>query len=387
MYKPLINGVVIAIEQLIKQLEEAGHEVKLLALSTDQHDRKEGNIYYLGSFSVGIYPELRASIHMKSTYFQEIIDWHPDIIHTQNEFSTFRFAKSIAKELHIPMVHTYHTLYQYYMNYLIKNKRLGHCLETWATRKILKQVQVIIAPTNKVKQVLRGYSVKQPIEVIPTTFQSLDFHKITDSQREAIRKTFGISKNQKLILTAGRLAQEKNMEELLLFFSHLLKEEKNVIFLIVGDGPHKGKLEALVRQLGIEEQVVFAGMIAHEHMNAIYQSADVFVGASISETQGLTYYEAMMNGLPIVGRADDCLKGVVIHGENGLLYRTETEFQYYIQMILEYGLPCSHQINLLQAPREITCSMGTKMHLIYCQVLQQENIKEHVYEQGYGETC
>jgi 1,2-diacylglycerol 3-alpha-glucosyltransferase len=81
-----------------------------------------------------------------------------------------------------------------------------------------------------------------------------------------------------------------------------------------------------VRAHYLENRVVFTGMICHEKVHRYYQAGDLFVSASVSETQGLTYGEALASGLPLLCRKDDCLKGVVEEGVNGWQYENDNEF-------------------------------------------------------------
>ena len=113
----------------------------------------------------------------------------------------------------------------------------------------------------------------------------------------------------------GRLAEEKNISELLRHTAAL--ERKNITLLLVGDGPYRTSLEHQVEALGLEQQVVFAGMIPPEQVMHYYRLGDVFVSASSSETQGLTYIEALAAGVPALCRQDPCLAGVIIDGVNG----------------------------------------------------------------------
>jgi len=131
----------------------------------------------------------------------------------------------------------------------------------------------------------------------------------------------------------GRLGKEKNVEELMVFMKEAAID--NLTFLIVGDGPYRESLEKRADMLGISKQVVFTGMVRPTEVSEYYQVADVFVSASTSETQGLTYIEALSNGLPALCREDDCLKGVVENNYNGFQYRTYDEFYVFLKRICE----------------------------------------------------
>ena len=122
-FAPIVNGVVTSVMNLYTQLKMRGHDVRILALANEGCSRQEGDVYFIRSFGVNIYPDARATVNYKSRMVTEIIKWGPDIIHSQTEFCSFLFAKKIAKKLDIPIIHTYHTLYQDYTSYFTFNKR------------------------------------------------------------------------------------------------------------------------------------------------------------------------------------------------------------------------------------------------------------------------
>ena len=81
--------------------------------------------------------------------------------------------------------------------------------------------------------------------------------------------------------------------------------------------------------------MIFTGMVKPWQVQEYYQLADIFVSASTSETQGLTYIEAAANGLPLLCRRDDCLSGVIKEGVNGYEYTSQEEFLEKLNIILE----------------------------------------------------
>jgi 1,2-diacylglycerol 3-alpha-glucosyltransferase len=93
-------------------------------------------------------------------------------------------------------------------------------------------------------------------------------------------------------------------------------------------------LEEQVRTLGLGKHVIFAGMQKQEDIPSFYRLGTVFCSASTSETQGLTYVEALASGIPVLCRKDDCLDDLVRNGVNGWQYRTQTEYQQYLERLL-----------------------------------------------------
>ncbi len=336
LYTTSTNGVVTSVRNLYEELTEKGHDVRILTLSGDRESYKEDHVYYIKSIPIGfVYPDVRMPISYRNRLIKELIDWKPEVIHSQCEFFSFQFAKRIARLTGAPMVHTYHTLYEQYATYLVPSKMLGRQVVRQFSRIRLKKVDKVIAPTGKVRDALRGYGVKADIEVVPSGI-SLEQHHYRVSEKERLekRRAMGIPDNHNVLLNLGRLGTEKNLEELLAFFAEALTHNPNLTFVIVGDGPDKAHLEQMAWNLGISGNVIFTGMVKPQEVQQYYQLADVFVNASTSETQGLTYIEAAANGLPLLCRQDPCLEAVIQDGINGYAYTNQKEFIEHLNDIL-----------------------------------------------------
>ena len=331
------NGVVTSVRNLWEELKSRGHDVRILTLSDCLESYKDGEVYYVKSIPIGmIYPNVRMPISYRNALIRELIDWKPDVIHSQCEFFSFQFAQRISKLTDAPLVHTYHTLYEQYVTYVVPSRRFGEFMVRQLSRKRLKKVKAIIAPTSKVEDTLRGYGVHNEIQVVPSGI-SLKQHmfRMSEEERKQKRLELGIPEEHQVLLNLGRLGAEKNVEELLEFFANALRGNEHITFLIVGDGPDKNHLEEMSAQLGISAHVIFTGMVEPSKVQEYYQLADVFVSASTSETQGLTYIEAAANGLPLLCRQDDCLRDVIRDGENGYEYSSADEFLSNMNIMLE----------------------------------------------------
>lgn len=337
LYTTNTNGVVTSVQNLFDVLTEKGHDVRILTISADHHSHKDGAVYYIRSLPMGaVYPDVRMPMSFRHRLIQEIIDWKPDVIHSQCEFFSFQFASRISRITGAPIVHTYHTLYEQYVTYLVPSRRVGRTLVRVLTRNRLKKVKMVVAPTVKVENALHGYGVEQPISVVPSGISLAQHHqRLSPEERQRRRRELGIREDQQVLLNLGRLGTEKNLGELMELFAQALQDNENMVFLIVGDGPARENLEAQAQRLGISHKVIFTGMVEPDQVQNYYQLADVFASASTSETQGLTYIEAAANGLPLVCRQDDCLAEVLKEGENGYEYNSAQEFLDAVDTLME----------------------------------------------------
>lgn len=378
-YTPVVNGVVTSVLNLRKELLLRGHDVRVLTLSQTTHSFARDGATYIGSVGAGrVYPGARVKTALASSYVQEIIRWKPDIIHSQCEFSTFLLARKIAKKLDIPILHTYHTVYEDYTHYFSPNQKWGRHMAASFSRWVLNQTAGVIAPTEKVRAILTGYRIDPEIRVIPTGIDLSGFAKETAPERLLdIRRGLGIPEGNYILLSVGRLAKEKNLEEILTFYAKLQPRE-NVTLLIVGDGPHRPALEQLAARLGIGESVVFAGMIAPESVADYYRLSDLFVSASGSETQGLTYLEALASGLPALCRRDDCLNQVIINGQNGWQYEKEDDFFEKLNLFLGSGeirKAMSEQAAQTAEQKFSAVSFAEKVEAAYADVLRRAAVR------------
>ncbi len=333
------NGVVTSVKNLREELENKGHEVKILTLSESVHSCRDGNVYYIRSLPLDIvYPDVRMPLSFRHRFIKELVRWKPDVIHSQCEFFTYQFALYISKKTAAPIVHTYHTLYEQYVKYVMPSRRIGKRVVRIFSRKRLKKASTVIAPTHKVEDALHGYGVNNPIRVVPSGI-SLEQHKtrITAEEREKKRLSYGVENDEILLINLGRLGTEKNLDELLRYFALVTKKHDNIKFIIVGDGPAKGELEALSVSLDISDKVIFTGMVKPSEVQNYYQLGDIFVSASTSETQGLTYIEAAANGLPLLCRRDPCFEEVMAEGENGYTYEDEQQFLESLDKMISSG--------------------------------------------------
>ena len=327
-YYPVVNGVVRSVLNLKEYLESKGHEVRVLTLSNTLMSYKSDDVYYIGSLSAKkIYPEARITNILANTHLRSIKKWEPDIIHSQCEFSTFMMAKTLSKMLNIPLIHTYHTVYEDYTHYFTTNKKAGVKIVAKFSKALSDMCDYFIAPTAKTAGILESYNIgEEKIAVIPTGVHIPDLY-----DKEKLRDELKIDKDKKILLYLGRLAEEKNIEEIIQYYDKL--DDPSIEFLIVGGGPHLNKL--IDYSKNFKNRANFIGMVDPSEVNKYYQAADIFTTASTSETQGLTYYEALSNGTVAICRSDESLKGVIKNGFNGFCYDDYDQFKAYIYQVLD----------------------------------------------------
>ena len=337
-YFPQINGVGTSTYTLAKQLRNLGHNVYIFTPkdpNATYGPYEEGVIrmpsmpfIFINSFRVGLFYSPAALV--------KIAHLDLDIIHTQTEFSLGTFGKIFSKTFGIPMVHTYHTMYQDYVHYIVNGALITTSMAHSFSRIFCNFAADVIAPTAKVKSSLLQYGVTKDINIIPTGIDINKFRASNYSENEIIKQkqALGIKDNNKIILFVGRIAKEKSIDTVLNQLPDVFAKDPKIKFLIVGDGPHKENLEHLVADLGISDNVIFAGAKPWAEIGKYYQLGDIFISASVSETQGLTFIEAMAAGLPVIAKNDPCIDGVIVDEENGVIFENHSDIGEKILSLL-----------------------------------------------------
>ena len=333
-YKPAINGVVTSILNLKNGLEERGHEVRVLTLSPTVHSYVDGEVTYIGAINAGkVYPGARLRYALAHPLVKALIEWKPDVVHSNCELSTFLIARKIAKKTGAPLVHTYHTVYEDYTHYFSPSKRVGKSIVKRLSRVIARRTDTIIVPSVKVFNLLEGYDIDTPLEVVPTGVDQRRFSSKSEFNIAEMRKECGIPEGNVVAISIARLAKEKHTEDLIQYMKAFSGD--NVTLLIVGGGPYQKTLEKFAKQSGVpDNQIVFYGAVPPRDVGKYYHLGDIFVSASTSETQGLTYFEALSCGLPVLAKADDCLDGVIEDGVDGWQYKDGVDFEEHLRWFI-----------------------------------------------------
>ncbi|MCT3399749.1 glycosyltransferase family 4 protein [Lentilactobacillus hilgardii] len=324
-YFPQVSGVATSIKTLKNELEREGNQVYIFT-TTDPHvdkDTYERNIFRFSSIPFISFTDRRIAVRGLFQAYEIAKELNLDIVHTQTEFSMGMIGKFVAKNLNIPCVHTYHTMYEDYLHYVANGKLLKPVHVKEGTLAFCYHLAGVITPSDRVLDKLTEYGVKCQMRIIPTGIDVGMYAKSIDTD---IREKYQISKDTPVMLSISRLAYEKNISEIVDLLPSIIEQVPKVILMIVGDGPAKEDLMKQVTQLGLSKHVIFTGEVSNDHVNAFYRTANVFVSTSNSESQGLTYIEAMAAGLPVVVTSSDYTDGLLSNESLGQTFKKSDEF-------------------------------------------------------------
>ena len=322
-YFPQVSGVATSIRTLKTELEKLGHKVFIFTTTDKDVNRYEDwQIIRIPSVPFFAFKDRRVAYRGFSNALEIARQYQLDIIHTQTEFSLGLLGIWIAKELRIPVVHTYHTQYEDYVHYLAKGMVIRPSMVKYIVRGFMSDLDGVVCPSEIVYDLLVGYKIKAEKRVIPTGIDLAKFDR-PELSREDIKKLrfkLGIAEDEVMLLSLSRISYEKNIQAIVEALPMVLEENAKVKLVIVGDGPYAEDLKALVAQLHIEDSVIFTGMIAPSDTALYYKAADFFISASTSETQGLTYLESLASGTPIIAHGNPYLDNVISDKTFGTLY-------------------------------------------------------------------
>ena len=332
-YLPNPYGVSRSIETFRYEFEKRGHSVFIFAPYWEGYQDNDPHIFRYPAVDLKIrirYP-LGVPYSRKLDKIVEKLDL--DIIHSQHPNLLGLAATKWAKRKKIPIIFTWHTLYDRYVNFV---PFIPAKISIWyIIRKAVKfanKADAVVVPTDSVISIIKKWGVKNK-EIIPIATGVLP-EDFSDANRNEIREKYQIRKNEVVLLLVSRLSSEKNVEFIFKSVRNILKKD-NVKLLVAGGGYLRRDLEGFCQQEGIYNKVVFCGEIGHEKIKNYYAAGDIFVYASKSETQGMVITEAMYMGLPIVALNAPGVCSLVLNRGNGFLVSEKTkEFEEAVEKLI-----------------------------------------------------
>ena len=385
-YKPYVSGVVTSIIMLKKSLEQLGNEVYIVTINQNgikyEYDEKE-KILRVPGIDSKIYDDLKISSIYPIKSLLKIKKWNLDIIHTHTEGTMGTYGRLLAKQFNIPVVHTYHTMYEDYIYLITKghfDKPAKKILQYFTVFYCDKIVSELIVPTKKTYDLFKKkYQIERQINIIPTGIDIERFKKDNYDKKDLLllRKKYNISKNDFVLLLVSRISEEqKNINFLLKQQEKINKHHKDIKLLVVGDGPDLNKFKQEYKN---NKNIIFTGMIPWDEVSKYYQIGNIFVTASKTETQGLTVIEAISSGLPVVCMEDDSFKLAIINEYNGLFFNDEEQYLKNILYLYENRKKYTNMSKqAVNSSEQFSSEMyGKKILEVYNRAI--ENRKNNIY--------
>ena len=380
-YFPQVSGVATSIRTLKTELEKQGHAVFIFTTTDKDVNRYEDwQIIRIPSVPFFAFKDRRFAYRGFTKALEIAKQYKLDIIHTQTEFSLGLLGIWIARELKIPVIHTYHTQYEDYVHYIAKGMLIRPGMVKYLVRGFLHDVDGVICPSEIVRDLLYDYKVKVEKRVIPTGIELAKFERpeIGPEHISDLRDKLGIKKNEKMLLSLSRVSYEKNIQAVLKALPDVLKEEPNVKLVVAGDGPYLDNLKEQAEDLKIQDSVIFTGMIPPNETALYYKAADFFISASTSETQGLTYLESLASKTPVIAHGNPYLDNLINDKMFGTLYYEERDLAGAILEAL-LATPLMDEKHLADKLYEISAeNFARRVHEFYLDVIISNNFAKEI---------
>jgi len=325
-YLPVVNGVVRSVESFRAALTKQGHNVFVFAQADGDYKDEAPFIFRYPSLMLPMQVDIPAVIPVSPFVDQLLPSLKPEVIHTHHPVLLGQAAARKAEELDLPLVFTFHTQYREYTHYVPLPQEafqefLKGAIQSWL-KDFMHQCQHIVVPSESMKEILvNDYGLQDRYTVIPTGI-NLEPYQSVDGNELRARNHW---QADKVIISIGRLAKEKNWETLLHAVAKVYQEYPDLRLVLIGDGSEKDQLQSLATELGITERVTFTGELPFSEVTAYLKAADIFGFASVTETQGLVTMEAMAAGLPVVAVDASGTRDIVDNGEQGFLVRNDAD--------------------------------------------------------------
>ena len=339
-YPPFVNGVSTSTFNLANALTARGHEVLVVAPRfTDGKMEQIGNVLYIPGIALKKIYGYRVTNFFANKPISIVKKFKPDLIHNQTDFTIGVFARRCAKKLKLPIVYTYHTSYEdytYYITHGIMDRFAKRFVRAYS-RDLSGRMTEFITPSEKTKEYMRMAGSDVYVNVIPTgiDFSIFKSDKIDQHKLAEFKQAHNIKQNTKVFLILGRIAKEKSMDVSLrsIALYHNKHPEVDIKVIVVGQGPFKEELELYAEELGISNLTDFIGEVGCLEVPFYYHLCDIYTSASITETQGLTFMEAMAAGKIVLARFDSNLTGTITNGKTGFFFTDDNSFVNQVEKI------------------------------------------------------
>lgn len=318
-YFPQVNGVAQSLKRLTDHLEKRKIQYEIFAPEINDAPSYP-NINQFFSLPFLLYPECRTVIANPKKIKAKLQQFQPDIIHIATPYMMGLYGLFSAKSLNIPVVSSYHTHFDQYLEYY-KAPWLLPLLWKYL-RWFHDATERTFVPTMETKKKLEDLGF-QSLRIWTRGVDSSKFHPFFDTKK--VRRKYNIT--QKYVLTyVGRFAPEKDLKTLNNIMEYLPSSYKeNIHWLLVGDGPNFPEWKKKMCNL---DNITLTGYLKGEDLAEIYACADLFIFPSSTETFGNVVLESFASGTPAIVANEGGVKEIVQHNITGMICQKKNEHEF-----------------------------------------------------------
>jgi 1,2-diacylglycerol 3-alpha-glucosyltransferase len=322
-YPPTISGVTLVVQKIARAMVKRGHAVRVITASDKgdpYHDEDQGvELVRLQSTANPFWSEGPLPIILKDDLEQMTSDFEPDVINIhENALLSMQLIR-LNDDLEIPQILTCHYLPRFVTHFLNWGDGIDELIENIAWEYSIRMINLydhVTFPTQTQQKAFIEEGLEIPSTVISNGVDTTRYHPGPDGHQD-LEEKYELPTGSR-ILFVGRLAVDKKID-LLIRAMPKIRQELDGHLLIVGRGDARQELEALARNLDLEECVHFLGFVPEEDLPALYRRADLFTIASDTEVQSIPTLQAVVTGLPVVAVDAGALPELAQDGRNGFL--------------------------------------------------------------------
>jgi glycosyltransferase involved in cell wall biosynthesis len=349
-FPPEVNGVAMTLGRIVDGLLRRGHAVQLVR----PRQASENNIpapdgldeVLCQGIQLPAYKELRFGLPMKSRLLKIWSGKRPDIVHVATEGPLGWSAVAAARKLKLPVTSSFHTNFHSYSHHygmgLLKTP-----IESYL-RKLHNRTEATMVPTKALMLELKERGFKN-LSLLSRGVATDHFSPAKRSQ--SLRKSWGASPDDLVILFVSRLAMEKNVGLAISAFRAIKLQLPGAKLVFVGDGPLRKQLEVSC------PEAIFAGVKKGAELAAHYASGDLFLFPSLTETFGNVVPEALASGLAVLSYAKAAAQELITTGQNGVLVSAGDELAF-VSSAVELASNLHKQQKIRQAAAASVAHLG-----------------------------
>lgn len=334
-FYPAIDGVVIAVDNIARELSE-NNDVVVVAPYMGDNSKDLDHHYTIkrvGSIPMPV-GEYRIVTHKFgfSNSFKELVKENFDIIHIHSPFNIGKLGLKVAKELNIPCICTVHTRFDYEIKRFTKNEYIVKLIMK-GLMNVFNACDKCIVVNEFLEEELHEFGYKKKSITI---YNGTDLVPIKDKEKAIsfVNKLHNFKKDETVLLFVGRLIDIKNI----FFIADVLKKLKEDNFkfkmVFVGTGPDENKLKRIISNYKLNDVVYFTGKVTdRNYLSALYLRSNLLLFPSLMDTSSLVRIEAAVNETPGLFITDSLVGKMIKDDYNG--FNSKMDVNTYEKRIIE----------------------------------------------------
>ena len=365
-YTPHVGGVARSVESFAEQYRQFGHRVLIVVPEFSGMPKNEIDVLRVPALQQFNGSDFAVILPVPGILKNKLEQFKPHVVHAHQPFLLGMTALRVAQVRNLPLVFTHHTLYEQSTHYVPGESPTMQGFAVMLATHYSNLADLVFAPSESIARLLQQRGVQTPIDIVPT---GLQLERFANANGYRFRKSRNIPSKGFVVGHLGRLAEGKNLSFLATSVVEFITQRQaqqpqrkkhmpKTYFLLIGSGPAEDLITSIFQRAGLSEQLLKTGDLTPDQVVDAYDSMDVFVFASKSETQGMVISEAMACGIPVVALDAAGTRELLADQRNGRLLESPSsaDFAEALHWIAEQ--PALSRLALSQAARKTVLQLS-----------------------------